>query len=249
MLASIPNKKNTQDIISLSQKIIKQLYTENPFYILSYASQSIVWVDTTNFACLTGYYQLQNFLQKFEPVPTCIIQHLQYHLLPLDSGSVIVTGQYRLIHKTTARKRTDRTYQISIVWAYGELQPQLMYLHISAAMPRLKDSPTLLFSGRGSEMYRLAVDDIIYIEAENIHCKLHGILKTYHLNHSISQIEQQLPEQFLRVHRSYIINRTYVTRIYRYAAELCYQYSIPIPEKKYMKVLCEIESYEKNSGV
>ncbi|GEM_PF-5811251 len=249
MMPSLTSQQRKQEFIFLSQKTLQTLYGDNPPSVLSFSGQNIVWVDTTSCSCLTGYYQLQSYLQNIAVTPPRTVNHLQYHILPLDTGSVIVTGQYKLIQKKAARTHTDRIYQVSLVWTYGESHPRLMYLHISAAVPQFKEKTPLCFSGRKAETYRLPADEILYIEAENIYCKLHGILETYHVCHSISQIEKLLPMQFLRVHRSFIINRQYVTRMYRYAVELSYQYTIPVPEKKYMKVVCDIEQFQEAARV
>ncbi len=57
-------------------------------------------------------------------------------------------------------------------------------------------------------------EDISHFKAEDKYVLAH--LKdgaTHLLNKTISQLEEELPSEFIRVHRSYIVNRTYIQEI------------------------------------
>lgn len=60
----------------------------------------------------------------------------------------------------------------------------------------------------------IAVSDIHYLEADDDYVKLSTAEGTYHKNKTMNFFERTLePGQFIRIHRSYIINLAQVTRI------------------------------------
>lgn len=60
-------------------------------------------------------------------------------------------------------------------------------------------------------------EDLVFFQAEDKYVTAHlknG--KEHLLSKSLSKLEEILPPQFLRVHRSYIVNRNYITEIHKY---------------------------------
>ncbi|MDF1695354.1 MAG: LytTR family DNA-binding domain-containing protein [Saprospiraceae bacterium] len=58
--------------------------------------------------------------------------------------------------------------------------------------------------------HKIHVDEILYIEASKIYAMLHLKNKRILYRAALNLLEQQLPSNFLRVHRSFIINQNYL---------------------------------------
>lgn len=58
--------------------------------------------------------------------------------------------------------------------------------------------------------YKIHVDDVIYIEASTIYAVLHLKDKKLLYRVALNLLEQQLPINFIRVHRSFIINTNFI---------------------------------------
>lgn len=244
MPANISFQNYPSDLISLSQTVINQLHTGMPAGILPWLHHDIIWIDTASSCCFYGYYQAANFLSHAPGTKNRGIRHLQYHIRSLKDGTCIITGKYKVIQKEADRFGACVSYQSSLVWIAAPDRPRLVHLHISAAGSQVPAAAAFLsFHGKKAETYRILPEEILYIEAENINCTIHTTTAPLSVCQPISQMEKLLPNQFLRVHRSFIINRHYVSRIYRYAIELSNQAVVPVPEKKYMNVVCEIERH------
>lgn len=239
-MPDITFKNFTNDIISLSRSMIDQLYASDPASLLAWLHQDIIWTDTTTSHCFYGYYQVANFLSYTMERKKHEVRHLQYHIRNLENGTYIITGKYKAIQKEADRFGVCMSYQVSLVWTSIRDCPRLVHLHISLASPQTM-ACFLSLHGKKAETYRLLPEEILYIEAENVNCTVHTTSGRLSVCQSISQVEKLLPNQFLRIHRSFIINRHYVSRVYRYAVELSNHAVVPIPEKKYMSVICEIE--------
>lgn len=77
-------------------------------------------------------------------------------------------------------------------------------------LPLLLDYQTLdIYSNR--LLYRLPVKRILYIESIGRKCLIHTAVRTYTTNLALSSIEAHLGRHhFLRCHRSYLVNLSYV---------------------------------------
>ena len=59
----------------------------------------------------------------------------------------------------------------------------------------------------------------------------------------ISEVEKELPENFLRIHRSYIVNMDYVIDCHRYQVNMVKDVQLPIPVKRYAEVFDQLTAY------
>jgi DNA-binding LytR/AlgR family response regulator len=81
-----------------------------------------------------------------------------------------------------------------------------------------KASPYILrdciFVKDSEKMIKIAIEDILYVEAERNYCRFYCKDKEYLLVITLRKLEEKLPpEFFLRIHRSYIINISKVKEI------------------------------------
>jgi len=92
------------------------------------------------------------------------------------------------------------------------------YLSLAALMKQFevkKDIKTLTVK-IGDKILLIKLDSIIYIEAEDKYVFLHTADGKKHLtDFTVGSLEEKLPEQFVRIHRSYIINSDHIKEIRR----------------------------------
>ncbi|WP_316786722.1 LytR/AlgR family response regulator transcription factor [Pedobacter frigiditerrae] len=66
----------------------------------------------------------------------------------------------------------------------------------------------------GDKILLIKLDDIVHIQAEDKYVFLHTVDGKKHLtDFTLSTLEEKLPEEFLRIHRSEIINTEYIKEI------------------------------------
>ena len=79
------------------------------------------------------------------------------------------------------------------------------------------DYPDRIIVEKGSKYVTLATDEIQYIEAYGSYSKIFDSSDGYLSNRGISQLEEKLnPKQFMRIHRSIIVNLTAVKEVSKY---------------------------------
>jgi two-component system LytT family response regulator len=69
---------------------------------------------------------------------------------------------------------------------------------------------------KGDSLIFIKLEDVFYFEASDKYVNIFTNDDVYLSEKTLSQLEQQLPTYFLRVHRSFIINTSYVDQVQKY---------------------------------
>lgn len=77
---------------------------------------------------------------------------------------------------------------------------------------------------------------LMYIESLKDHILWHYGDKSVESIDTLKRLEKELSEDFIRVHRSYIVNKRKVSSIQRCSVTMANGDNIPIPYKKYVEV-------------
>lgn len=80
-----------------------------------------------------------------------------------------------------------------------------------------KKSLSSLAIKKKDKIILLAFEDVVYFSAEDKYLNAHtqdG--KTHLMSKSLTELEKELPSQFIRVQRSYIVNRSFVSEIHKH---------------------------------
>lgn len=104
-------------------------------------------------------------------------------------------------------------------------------------LPPPQEAPSVVIRCKKAEK-AVPVSEILYIEVLDTLLKLHTCSgEVYQTTGHLSQMQQRLPPgQFLRCHKSYLVNLEYVEGIRRYVLMLRNGQQIPISKKNYVPV-------------
>lgn len=93
----------------------------------------------------------------------------------------------------------------------SQFQAQLLRL-VETHQQQLNQEEVVYFEiKKGGRLHRVSVDDIYYIKAEGNYVALHTGQRRHLYRMTMHSIVQQLnPSVFLRIHRSYLLNSTYI---------------------------------------
>lgn len=90
--------------------------------------------------------------------------------------------------------------------------------------------------------FLVAAPKIVYIESNAHRVLFHildnaGELREYYIYDSLNHVQEEIEQLgFIRVHQSYLINKTYIKNAYRYRVELTNGLSLCISKKYYKSV-------------
>ncbi|MFC5412124.1 LytR/AlgR family response regulator transcription factor [Larkinella bovis] len=192
----------------------------------------IVTPSTLAAAELGGYINQLPFLA---PPEVCVSTDQAEHLLQTKSYDIVWLD---MSHPTTAGARLIRSFAGRVPFIVTSananfavegfqlgvadyLLKPFNYLRFTRAVNRALSAQTtpaigtehpFLFLKQGHSFQRFDHSDIDYIQAYGIYCKIYGRRQVDVVNETISRLEQALPgQQFLRIHKSYIVNLTKIT--------------------------------------
>lgn len=78
-------------------------------------------------------------------------------------------------------------------------------------LPPLSETPDFIYVKSNKKTYLLRFSEILYLESLKDYVRIHTSDQRVVTKEKISEFEKQLPDDFLRVHRSYIVNTAAIT--------------------------------------
>ena len=176
-------------------------------------------------------------LPDFEIVAVCasaieassVLKNKTIDLLFLDIEMPVLKGTdfvKNLVHKpkiifTTAhREYAIESYELNVV---DYLLKPIVFNRFFKAIEKFLDTQivieknhektelTHIFVQSNKKNIKVLYDDILYIESIKDYIKIHTVNSKLVIKHGISAFEDKLDNRFIRIHRSYIVNKQKVT--------------------------------------
>ncbi len=104
------------------------------------------------------------------------------------------------------------------------------------AAGRLKQTQPVLLLQENGEMMRIALNDIYFVEVFSHSCVLHITDGNVECRTAISRLENELGNQFIRVHRAFLVNMEHMKKITKTEILLENGEKIPLARRKYSEV-------------
>jgi two-component system LytT family response regulator len=152
---------------------------------------------------LNGFEMLARLIHQPKVVFTTAYD--QYAIKAFEEGSI----DYLL--KPIELERLDKTIK---KLKLTNLAPAQVPIEELIRQIQGKKSIKTLTVKLGDKILLIKLDDIVHIQAEDKYVFLHTVDGKKHLtDFTLSTLEEKLPEEFLRIHRSEIINTEYIKEI------------------------------------
>lgn len=68
--------------------------------------------------------------------------------------------------------------------------------------------------GIQNNIFHIKTEDIYYIRANALKCYIMCTGRLYHVRHPFIQLEELMPEEFIRLNRSLIVNPNHIIKVY-----------------------------------
>lgn len=146
----------------------------------------------------------------------------------------------------------DEAYLLSESrFCYYIIKPRLTEEMLSSAVSKAllnitKKDSNLTTIKIGYNSYTINFQDVLYIESLNNSLKLHLNKGEMIIYSTLKEFQKNLPMNFLKVHKSYIVNMNHVTAFKPHKFTINNGDEIPVPAKKYSKITEQYEIYIKN---
>ncbi len=167
----------------------------------------VVFLDIEMPGC-TGF----ELLERLETLPIVIFctAYDEYSLKAFETNSIdylVKPVELERLQKTVSKlKSFDRKLSS---------QPILKFLKEVSEKKEVKKMVSITVK-KGDKLIFIKLDTVSYFEADSNYVTIHSENGNYISEHSLMNLEQKLPTNFLRVHRGIIINTNYVKEVQKY---------------------------------
>lgn len=163
------------------------------------------------------------------------VMHQDYYAALLPGGHAIVFGTFLTHIKKAGRLDQEQCYCICVVF-------------ISGGIACLKIEPKK-YIGKRLELRNLEresrfiwEDEIIYIEVMQNHLYWNCRLDVLQTTGTLMELEKELSDFFVRIHRSCLINKNHVSSIRKYEVKMDNGEILQISQKKYLEVKRKLQA-------
>ena len=247
-------------------EFIQEYYRLNTEPLFSVLSDDCVWMGTGN-VLASGAAAIRGFFKDGFVMPPCRLEEPDFRLVETRcEGQLIVLGQYALYPDGDAPFISSVKQRATFCFRQEKGEWRLYHMHVSNEWSELvgneifpvqistqtyryvkkllaesvsKKSHTLVIK---TDLANQFVDTnlIVYIQATDRDCILHMLNERKQVSRALKDLQEQLPPNFYRIHRSFCVNSDYVTKIERYAVTLVTGEVLPVPKMRYTRIREEL---------
>lgn len=154
--------------------------------------------------------------------------NVEIQIRRFNADNIVVTGVYRVDSKGECELKQNY-FEYTVVMTEG--------LAVFVQLNEKNTSPKVHRVVAVNEaVYNFDETVLMYIESLKDHILWHYGDKSVESIDTLKRLEKELSEDFIRVHRSYIVNKRKVSSIQRCSVTMANGDNIPIPYKKYVEV-------------
>ena len=159
-------------------------------------------------------------------------------------------GDLQIVFVTGFPDFISEGYEVDAVhYLMKPLQKERFFGAMEKAAAHLKKAEPVIILKDSGEMTRIVLKNIYYVEAFSHSCILHTTDGNIEYKISISSLEKELGDGFVRVHRSCLVNIDRIKKIVKTEVLLDNGETVPLSRRKYNEVnLAFIEHFRGKAG-
>ncbi|MDE6314168.1 MAG: LytTR family transcriptional regulator DNA-binding domain-containing protein [Lachnospiraceae bacterium] len=203
------------------KKIIRLMHKGKAFYNSEYCTQNTRWVIDGHLIKEEGGCDEQDF-----------IRHKNYNICLCGDKYALIMGTYSVLSQKGVKERKEIFYHMTTLMKYTRHGIKVMGIHISE---NINGKEYLLESTKGSRHFMNDID-IYYLEAGHNRTLWHCGDEVIETMGNLKSKEEKLSENFVRIHRGFIVNQYHIRKVEKYYLELDNGERLGIPVKKYVDV-------------
>lgn len=250
-------------VVEMSRRVIRNFYNLDRNALLPYLSDGFMWIGANDEHWAENLGIFFDSLSRLPGISPVTISDEEYHLLFHERNIWILYGRHKATSTPENGPVNHAHMRFTLVWRKYENELRLIHMHASNSgdIP-LKQFPSeygesapenvplmehfkkllslpsaskkLMFKDLNGVHRFLLPEEVIYLEADLQRTVIHTKEGSFPVHGLISEIEKSMPESFYRIHKSYLLNSSYVDSIFRYKAKLKDGILLPIGRDRYM---------------
>lgn len=146
-------------------------------------------------------------------------------------------GDIKVIFTTATLEYVEDIFEANPVYLLVKpIRQEKLFEAVERALAQIeeKESATVTLISK-SFIARVRAEDISYVESERRVLTVHSIEEDIRVNMKLSDLEECLPDYFVRIHQSYLVNMRQIKLFSAKGVELLDGRSVPVSRPRYAK--------------
>lgn len=252
------NKEYTdEEIIDKTREHIHSFYDRDMEHVYDPLSKDFVWIGANKLQWTKGLEPFKNAtLEESMEVPA-LISDEEYHILSRDRHLCIVYGRYAAQAVTEDGTDLHASVRVTYIWRLVRDTLEILHIHGSNAQDvpiplhaaatgdtgffdylrgidyQAVGTEKIEFRDREGNHHFLFPGEVLYLKARRQWCTVYTRNSCFDIRGGISEFEQKLSKDFLRIHKSYLVNIRMIDMVRRYTAVLQGGQELPVSKNRY----------------
>lgn len=253
--------------VELTQTAITHFWQRDPEYVLSLCSNDVMWISPEKDRYMRGLDEVSADLRKSAgDIKSSHVTHAQFSVVQNCGDACSVVGRYvvtmdeetGLIRQSHERcqfnweRKGDelRVVSMFVSWPRGQMVPEetccvdsiskVTRRYLEARIAAQSDKRRLVFPDVNGPIRFVSLNEVLWVGAKRKHTIIHTVSGDYEASIGLSEVERSLGQGFVRVHRSFIVNPSYVALIERREIVMSDDTRVPVPEKRHAEVAARL---------
>lgn len=248
-------------ILEKTSQLICDQCNENYDTVIKHLSDDIAYIGPMDFQWEQDIKAGRNNLTEKKASKQVMITNEEYKLHTHYRGMWVIYGRFFLITTASDGSRCRASMRATVIWRKIQDTHKVIHMHISAsrdypgctASPRengenyteyatryftpekvLKENEgKLALRDCNGHYHYLYEYEILCIEADKQASYVILSNEKFRIRKQISQFEDELSSDFMRIHKSYLVNLSHITDIWLYHLRLANGQELPVSRSKY----------------
>lgn len=222
-------EKSNKKIINSAKHLLYSIHTGQQRRVCNLCKKNILWKYNHSYSKGAADETILKGLNTIiRPSAVKRLEHTSCYLHKLSENQIIITGIY-CIHKSEDESIKKYYFDYTIVFSDGLAS----YIQIIGNNIPVKIHKVVSIT---ETVYNIQEDELLYVEAMGGHVLWHCKDATIESVGLLKNVERKLSGDFVKVHRSYMVNKKLVKIIQRCSVTMVNGEVVPIPYKKYVGV-------------
>ena len=262
-MKNIKNYTN-HDIIEKTRQFIHSFYNRQMDRVTDEMSEDFLWIGSYDFQWTKGKEEFRKITYSESQEAPVRLSQEEYHVLSQERSIWIVYGRYTadalLPDGTLLHAKVRGTF----IWKQWDNQLKIIHVHGSNAQdvplalnedswksydgkigffhylksidPLSVTREKLQFRDRMNSYHFLLPSEILYLKADRQWCTVFTKDLSFEVRGGISHYQELLPDHFIRIHKSYLVNKSHIVTVHRYGASLRDGTELPIGKERYRMI-------------
>lgn len=243
------NNKEIAAVIDKTQNITEDFYLGNPEKLISCIDENIVFIgENDEDFCMGKNKAVEKINRILSENKNCRLKNQKFACTLQSKNTLVVTGKYTVVFNNE-EKIYAKNHRVSYIWLMGNCGGSLVHMHVSnppalngfseRIIPEIngtKPNNKIVLKDTDGNRHFISEDEIIYVEADNMNSSVCCTNEKFAVRLTLKEMSAMLTQSFVRLHKSYTVNKSFVTGISRYFVQLTNGEAVPVSKEKYIEL-------------